>query len=393
VQVQHGDDAVYFDVAVIGGGIAGASVAAHLAPNASVAVIERESQPGYHATGRSAALFSEIYGNAPVRALSRASRAFLESPPPDFASAPILSPRGALHVGSRDDADLLDRTFEAGHRLIPSVARIAASAVLGKVPVMRPEAIDGGGVFEPDARDIDTSGLLQGFLRKVRDSGGKVLLGAPVTALEHGGSGWHIVSGGEDIRAGVIVNATGAWGDALAELAGARPVGLQPKRRTAFLIKPPEGLDPREWPLTIGAREDLYFKPDAGKLLVSPADETPSAPVDAQPDEMDVAVAADRLGQRTTIEVRRIEHKWAGLRTFAPDKTPVVGCDPDVAGFFWLVGQGGYGFQTAPALARLAAALVIGKGIPAEIQDQGITADQLSPARFSTAREAVARAH
>jgi D-arginine dehydrogenase len=182
----------------------------------------------------------------------------------------------------------------------------------------------------------------------------------------------------------VIVNAGGAWGDTLAALAGAKPVGLTPKRRTAFLIAPPAGMETRDWPLTISAHEDLYFKPDAGKLLVSPADETPSEPVDAQPEELDVAVAADRLAERTTIEVKRIEHKWAGLRTFAPDKTPVVGFDPGIAGFFWLTGQGGYGFQTAPAMARLAAALVAGKGVPPEIQDQGITADQLSPARFAS---------
>lgn len=380
-----------FDVAVIGGGIAGASVAAHLAPNASVVVIERESQPGYHATGRSAALFTEIYGNAPVRALSRASRAFLQSPPADFAAAPILSPRGALHIGGRDDVDLLDRAFETSHRLVPSVTRIMAAEVLGKVPAMRPEAVAGGGVFEPDARDIDTNGLLQGFLRRVRNGGGKILLDAPVTALESEGSGWRLVAGGQEIRAGVVVNAAGAWGDSLAGLAGADPVGLVPKRRTAFLITPPPGLETRDWPLTIGAHEDLYFKPDAGKLLVSPADETPSEPVDAQPDEMDIAIAADRLAQRTIIEVRRIEHKWAGLRTFAPDKTPVVGFDPSIAGFFWLAGQGGYGFQTAPAMARLAAALISGKGIPSEIQDQGITADQFSPARFAADNRCVAR--
>jgi D-arginine dehydrogenase len=380
-----------FDVAVVGGGISGASVAAQLVPGASVVLIERETQPGYHASGRSAALFSEIYGNVPVRALSRASRAFLEAPPAGFAAAPILSARGALHIGGRDDRDLLDRTFETAHRLVPSVERIAPSAVVGKVPAMRAEAVEGGGVFEPDARDIDTNGLLQGFLRRLRGGGGTILLDAPVTALERDGSGWRIRAGSREIKAGVVVDAAGAWGDSLAALAGANPVGLMPKRRTAFLVTPPEGLDIRAWPLTIGAHEDLYFKPDAGKLLVSPADETPSEPVDAQPDEMDVALAADRLAQRTTIEVRRIAHKWAGLRTFAPDKTPVVGYDPAVAGFFWLTGQGGYGFQTAPALARLGAALITGKSVPAEILDQGVTADQLSPARFDTGNLRAAR--
>jgi D-arginine dehydrogenase len=254
--------------------------------------------------------------------------------------------------------------------------------VLQRVPALRPEAVEGGGVFEPDARDIDTNGLLQGFLRRLRNGGGQVLLNATVTALEADRNGWRILAGTQEIRAGVVVNAAGAWGDSLAVLAGANPVGLVPKRRTAFLIAPPDGLAIRDWPLTIGAREDLYFKPDAGKLLVSPADETPSEPIDAQPEEMDIAIAADRLAQRTTIGIRRIEHKWAGLRTFAPDKTPVVGYDPAIGGFFWLAGQGGYGFQTAPAMARLAAALISCKGIPAEIHDQGITGDALSPTRF-----------
>jgi D-arginine dehydrogenase len=385
------NNALSVDVAVVGGGIAGASLAAQLVPLASVILIEREPQPGYHATGRSAALFSEIYGNAPVRALSRASRAFLEMPPAGFAAAPILTPRGALHVGRADESEALDRAFEAAHRLVASVARIERATVLRKVPAMRPDAVSGGGVFEPDARDIDTNALLQGFLRILRDGGGTVLLDAPVTALSRDPDGWHIAAGGREIRARTIVNAAGAWGDQLAALAGAAPLGLTPKRRTAFLIAPPAGMVARDWPLTIGVREDLYFKPDAGKLLVSPADETPSEPMDAQPDEMDIAIAADRLAQRTSIEVRRIEHKWAGLRTFAPDKTPVAGFDPDVPGFFWLVGQGGYGFQTAPALARLAAALITGKSIPADIQDQGITADQLAPARFAIARETVAQ--
>lgn len=373
-----------FDVAIIGGGIAGASVAAQIVPSASVVLVEREPQPGYHATGRSAALFSEIYGNAIVRALSRASRSFLENPPADFGEVPILGPRGALHVGGRDDGEALDRAFEGARRLVPSVERLTADAVLAKVPVLRPEAVVGGGVFEPDARDIDTNGLLQGFLRRVRAAGGRILLDAPVTALEREHAGWRITAGGQELRAAVVVNAAGAWGDRIAALAGATPVTLTPKRRTAFLIQPPAGLDTRSWPLTIGAREDLYFKPDAGKLLISPADETPSEPMDAQPEELDIAIAADRLAALTTIEVRRIEHKWAGLRTFAPDKTPVVGFDPAVAGFFWLVGQGGYGFQTAPAMARLAAALISGKGIPAEIEDQGVSADALAPARFST---------
>lgn len=372
-----------FDVAIIGGGIAGASAAAHIAPGASVVLIEQESQPGYHATGRSAALFSEIYGNATVRALSRASRAFLEQPPAGFAAAPILTPRGALHVGGSADIGILDHSFATAHRLVASVKRLGADDVRAMVPVLRREAV-AGGVFEPDACDIDTNGLLQGFLRRLRAGGGEILLDAPVTAIQRERDSWRITAGTRQLRAATIVNAAGAWGDQVAAMAGAAQVGLAPKRRTAFLIRPPHGFATGAWPLVIGAREDLYFKPDAGMLLVSPADETASAPVDAQPEEIDIAVAVDRLAALTTIEVRRIEHKWAGLRTFTADKTPVVGFDPERAGFFWLVGQGGYGFQTAPALGRLAAALLRG-GVPSDLEDQGITAAALAPARLNAA--------
>lgn len=370
------------EIAIIGGGIAGASAAAQMAQTSSVALIERESHPGYHATGRSAALFSEIYGNAPVRALSRASRAFLENPPAGFAGAPILGPRGAMHVGGDEDREMLDRSFEAGHRLVPSVRRLDAKGVLDIVPVLRREMITNG-VFEPDARDIDTNGLLQGFLKQLRALSGQVLLDSEVTALARDGGGWILRLGERELRARIVVNAAGAWADHIAALAQAKPLGLTPKRRTAFLIKPPQDLSTGAWPLTIGAREDIYFKPDAGLLLVSPADETPSAPVDAQPEELDIAIAVDRLTAITHLDVRRIERKWAGLRTFASDKTPVVGFDPALEGFFWLAGQGGYGFQTAPAISRTAAALIAGKPFPAQLEDQGLTRAELDPARFA----------
>jgi D-arginine dehydrogenase len=376
------DGRLEFDIAVIGGGIAGASAAAEIARKFSVVLIERESQPGYHATGRSAALFSEIYGNEMVRRLSKASRGFMENPPEGFASAPILSPRGALHFGGDADIALLETAFEAAHELVPSVQRLDAKEILRIVPVLKPENVSIG-VFEPDARDIDTNGLLQGFLRQLRALGGEVLLSAEVTGLTRQSGGWNIRLGERELSAKIVVNAAGAWGDHVAEMVGAAPIGLTPKRRTAFLIKPPASVDTRSWPLVIGAREDLYFKPDAGLLLVSPADETPSAAMDAQPEDMDIAIAADRLMTMTNLEVTRIEHKWAGLRTFAADKTPVAGFDPAVEGFFWLVGQGGYGFQTASALSRVAGALLAGDELPSDLQNHGITSAALDPARFS----------
>ncbi len=347
----------------------------------SVVVLEREAHPGYHATGRSAALFSEIYGNDTVRMLSVASRPFLAAPPAGFSQSPILTPRGAMHVGTSADLDLLDRLYESARRLVPSVRRLGAEEVRARVPVLRVD-LTAGGVIEPDAMDIDTNALLQGYLGQFRQAGGQILLNAEVTGMARRGSNWILETQVGRIEAGMVVNAAGAWADEVARIAGARPVGLVPKQRTAFVFRPPSDVDIREWPLVISAREEFYFKPDAGNLLVSPADETPSEPMDAQPEELDVAIAADRLMSATNLEVRHILHRWAGLRTFANDKTPVSGFDPDVEGFLWHAGQGGYGFQTAPAMASVTAALALGKPIPGNLQDLGLSEKMLSPTRF-----------
>ncbi len=370
-----------YDVAVIGAGIAGAAVAANLAASKSVVVIERESHPGYHATGRSAALFSEVYGNDVVRKLSIAGRPFLADPPNGFSTSPILTPRGAMHVGTSADLEVLDRLYESAHRLVPSVRRLDSREVRERVPVLRTESV-AGGVIEPDAMDIDTNELLQAYLRQIRQRGGRILVDAEVLGLTRGGAGWILETRAGKVEAGIVVNAGGAWADDIARMAGARPVGLIPKRRTVFVFTPPSDIDVRTWPLVIGARENFYFKPDAGNLLVSPADETPSRPMDAQAEELDVAIAADRLMSATSLEVRHIQHRWAGLRTFTADKTPVSGFDPEIEGFLWHAGQGGYGFQTAPGMGSYTAALAMGKPIPANLQDLGLTDQALSPARF-----------
>lgn len=375
-----------FDVAIIGAGIAGASAAAEIGRSRSVVLLERESQPGYHTSGRSAAMFSETYGNAAIRGLSIASRSYLENPPAGFSAAPILTPRGAMHVGAASDVDLLDRLHETSHKMVRSVRRLTGEQVLQRVPVLRPDQITGG-VFEPEAMDIDTHGMLQGYLRQFRAGGGQVLLNAEVRGLSKTNTGWSIDTPLGTITAEIIVNASGAWADEIARLAGARPVGLVPKRRTAFTFRPDTDMAFQAWPLVIGAREDFYFKPDAGNLLVSPADETPSGATDAQPEEIDVAIAADRLMTATTLEVRHIAHRWAGLRTFSADKSPVAGFDRHVENFMWLAGQGGYGFQTAPALAALAGAIVTGQPVPAQLRELGITEATLSPARFSDGEE------
>lgn len=370
-----------YDVAVIGAGIAGASAAAQIARTRSTVLIERETQPGYHASGRSAAMFTETYGNSAIRALTIASRPFFEKPPEGFAAAPLLGARGALFVGGEAELGLLDEIHATAHRLVPSVRQVTADEVVAMVPAFRRDKV-AGGVYEPDAMDIDTNGLLQGFLRQFRKDGGKLVLDGEVLALAHKPSGWRIDTRAGTISAQLIVNAAGAWADDIARLAGARPRGLQPKRRTAFLFQPPSPYETAKWPLAIGAREDFYFKPDAGNLLVSPADETLSPATDAQPEELDIAIAADRVMGMTHFDIRHISHSWAGLRTFAPDKTPIVGFDAAVPGFFWLAGQGGYGFQTSPALAGLAADLVAARPFPARLHGLGLRPEMLSPARF-----------
>jgi D-arginine dehydrogenase len=369
------------DVIVIGAGIAGASIAGNLAPHAKVVVLEAESQPGYHTSGRSAALYSEIYGNAIVRALSTGSRGFFDTPGDDFAGFTLTRPRGALHAGKPGDEALLAARTTEYAALVPSVRQVGAQEMRQLVPILRPEAV-AGAVFEPDALDLDTNGMLQGFLRMARRAGATLVTDARVESLQAESGLWHARTREAAYSAPVVVNAAGAWADHVASLAGLAPIGITPKRRTAFLVDPPAGLAVDAWPLVVDVHESWYFKPDAGKLLVSPADETPSPPCDAQPEELDVAIAVERVEAATTLAIRRIAHRWAGLRSFARDKTPVVGFDPRARGFFWCAGQGGYGFQTAPALGRAGAALARGAALPDDLTALGVTAAALAPQRL-----------
>jgi len=374
-----------FDAAVIGAGIAGASVASELArAGLRVLLLETESQPGYHTTGRSAALYSEAYGNDVIRAITTASRPFYEAPPAGFASHPLLTPRGVLMTGRTDQLDKVHAEAAAVATRVRNVRVIDADAALARVPVLRREQV-AAALLEPDAMDIDVNALHQGYLRSAKAHGVVLALDAQVIAIEREPSGWRLQTRqahSSTWRAQAVVNAAGAWGDEVAALAGVRRVGLAPLRRTALVFDVPPELDVRGWPAVVDIDESWYFKPDAGAVIASPADETPSPPCDAQPDELDVAMCVDRLQQATTFDIRRIKHAWAGLRTFAPDRTPVVGYEPDAGGFFWLVGQGGYGIQTAPAMARLAAQLVQQRALPADIEALGASAAQLSPRRF-----------
>ena len=369
------------DVVVIGAGIAGAAAAAHLAENRSVILVERESQPGYHSTGRSAALFTETYGNRAIRALTGASRAFYENWAEGFAEHPILTPRGALMYAMPGQEAQLEAAWADLSALDPRVRRLDPTEAREIVPVLRPDHVLGA-VYEPDAMDIDVHELHQGYLRLLRRRGGRIVTDAEVLGLSRSAGVWAAATKAGDFAAPVIVNAAGAWCDALASLAGLPPIGLIPKRRTALTIPPPADVDTRTWPMALDVGETFYFKPDAGRLLVSPADETPIEPCDVQPDELDVAIAIDRLMHATTIEVTRVERKWAGLRSFVADKTTVCGFDPLADGFFWLAGQGGYGIQTAEAMARCAVSLIDGDALPADIAAKGLAPAVLSSARF-----------
>ena len=375
------DTATHFDVIVLGAGMAGASMAAELAPRRRVLLLELEDQPGRHTTGRSAAMFFESYGNATVRGLTRASRAFLEQPPEGFADVPLMSPRAALFVAGPEAAPRLQDmlgSFQEGTGLKP----LPREEALRQVPILRPEAV-AAAALDDSGRDMEVAAILQGYLRLLRRAGAQVVLGAGEVALHRQAGQWTVDSRAGRFQAPVIVNATGAWADVVARQAGARPVGLQPMRRTAMTIPAPEGHDTRHWPMVIDVDETVYFKPDAGQFLLSPANEDPMDPCDVAPEELDIAIAVDRFETLTTHPVRRIAHRWAGLRSFVADRAPVAGWDTQAESFFWLAGQGGYGIQMAPALARAAAALVLGQALPEDIAAQGVTPQALSPQRLA----------
>jgi len=373
------------DFLIIGGGIAGASAAFELAAFGRVVLIERESQPGYHSTGRSAALYSQTYGNATVRALTVGSWSFYAEAAGGFTEHPVLCPRGVLLVGRDDQRAALEQSFELGRRFAPSVERLDAGATLDRAPMLRPDYV-ASSVWEPDAMDMDVHAIHHGYLKGLRARGGELVTDAELVGLTRRDGIWQAETRAGAFAAPWVVNAAGAWADGVAILAGLPPVGLVPRRRTAITFDPVPAMDDAaRWPMVCDVAETFYFKPESGRLLGSPADETPVGPCDVQPEELDVAVAVDRIEAAVTFSIRRIAHRWAGLRTFAPDKAPVVGVDEMAPGFFWLAGQGGYGIQTAPAMARTAAALLISGAIPGDLAARGLDASDLAPGRLRAA--------
>lgn len=364
------------DVIVIGGGIAGASAAAEIAADgARVLLLEMENQPGYHATGRSAAMYEPSEGAPVVRALTRASHGFLSAPPAGFTDVPLLSPRGVLMLAYSGDERPIEEAVQNGY------VEVDAAFAHSKLPLAR---VDGAAaiLWDGRAQDIDVDALHAGRLRALRRAKGEIVTDAPVRHGRCVDGVWRLEAGGESCEAPVVVVAAGAWSDQVAQACDIAPVGLQPKRRSAAIIAGPPGASVNDWPEILPIDISFYCKPMGGKLMLSPAEEEPVEPHDAWADDLRLAEAAAALEQMVDLQVQRLERTWGGLRTFARDGLPVVGFDPGVEGFFWLAGQGGYGIQTSPALSRLAAALVARQDVPADLAREGISLETLSPRRF-----------
>lgn len=368
-------------IVVVGGGIAGISAAYELAADHQVVVLEQERVLAYHTTGRSAALFTENYGDGTVRPLTAASRTFFDRPPAGFADHPLLTSRGALTIARPDQLATAHHLFEAGRSRSDAVQWIASDAAVSMCPILRGEHM-AAAVWEPDASDIDVAALHQGFVRGVRGRGGDIETSAELTAAEWSNGAWHVQAGEELFTADIVVNAAGAWADVVAQRCGIDPIGFVPRRRTAFMVAAPDGAT--AWPMIIDADEAFYFKPDGGQLLCSPGDQTPSEPVDARPEEVDIAIAIERINAATTLDLRHVRSQWAGLRTFAPDGAMVIGRDPDTPSFLWLAGQGGTGIQSAPAAARFVASIAEDHEPPNDILAAGLDLPGVSPARFQS---------
>lgn len=371
-----------YEVAVIGAGIAGASAAYELQARGETLLIERERLPGQHTTGRSAAFLVESYGTPVVQRLTRAGRGFLERPPAGFSEHPLLHPRPCVYFAREDQVERLRAQAQAAAEGGTAMRALPVAELYRRCPALRPGyAVEA--IAEEAAQSIDVAALLAAYLRGFKARGGSLLARFEVQRLERADGHWRISDGGQTLLARRVVNAAGAWADGVAGLAGLPPLGLRPLRRTALAFDAPPGVDPRGWPCMIDADEDFYLKPDGAGLLASPCDETPSEACDAQPDELDVAVAIDRVERAFAIEVRSLRRRWAGLRTFAPDRVPVIGEDARQPGFHWFAGQGGFGIMTSPGAARALAGLVWDGALPESHKALGLTPESLSPRRFS----------
>lgn len=374
-----------YDYVIVGAGMAGVSLAYRLPESAQVLVLERESHAAYHSTGRSAAMFVETYGTETIRALTVAGNDFFSHPPAGFSDQPILLPRGVLYVGTAEQQGLLDSQYQDWHEQGLDVSRLSAEEALAMVPCLDPAQL-AGALYDGQGQDMDVHALHQGFLKGAQAKGVKLRLDTEVVSAKWDGECWEVQLNSEPttLRTRVLVNAAGAWADTLAERCGVQALGIQPKRRSAFLFSPPEGVDHREWPAVIDIGEEFYFKPDAGMLLGSPANADDVDAHDVVAEELDVATGIYRIEERTQLRIRRPSHTWAGLRSFAPDGELVIGQDAQCPGFFWLAGQGGYGIQTAAGASLLAASLLQKQDLPESLKALKIDPAVVSPARFRT---------
>jgi D-arginine dehydrogenase len=364
------------DILVIGGGIAGLSAAAALSSHARVTVLEAEEQIGFHSSGRSATMLHYALGDRLVRALTLASRGFFDDPPEAFSEVPIGRPMPVLVYAREDERAGLD-ALDAEISPFAELERLDAQGVHELCPLLRGDAVHG--IADRRGIRLDPHALLQGNLRQLRSRGGELVTGARAATLRRAEGLWRITTEkGDPYQAPILVNAAGSWADHVAALAGVMPLGFEPKRRTIITFDAPPGTRLEGLPFAKTVGDELYFAPESGRLFASPMDEVPSDPCDAQPDEQEIALAAWRMEERTTVRVERIHSKWAGLRTFAPDRHPVAGFAPDTEGFFWLAGQGGFGLQTSPAMAGIAASLIASTPWPVD----EVTVEELSPARF-----------
>ncbi len=369
------------DYLIIGAGIAGASAAYHLGGEGSVIILEREDQPGYHSTGRSAAVFTENYGPRTMRVMSKVSAPFLRTPPEGFSDVPLLHDMGVMFVARDDQLAIVAALVKELRELSDTVVEVSRARAIELNPVLRPDYV-AAAAYDPPTAKMDVNAIHMGYLRKARADGAQMVMNAEVTSLEHKGGKWHVSTPAGEFAAPVVINAAGAWADVVAEMAGVRQIGLVPKRRTAFTFDPPAGHDVSTWTAAVDCEEQWYINTEAGQVLGSLADETPVPPQDVQPEEEDIALAVERIQRGTILEIKRINRAWAGLRSFVEDKCPVVGFAPDADGFFWLAGQGGYGIQTSWAMGLTARELAAGRAVPEKVQGFDVTEADLGPARL-----------
>lgn len=372
------------DFLVIGAGIAGAAAAMELAATGKVTMVEMEERPGYHSSGRSAALYTPNYGPAVVRAIIAFSTAFYRDPPAGFAAHPLLSPRQAITFVGSGGEERIDKFIALATRDTPT-HEISPAEACERAPLLKRDVV-ARAMLDPHVMDMDAHAIHQGFLRAFKSRGGMLATDQRITAVERSNGLWRAVGkAGAVFAAPILVNAAGAWADEIGQMAGLPPIGLQPKRRTAIIIGGDSALAPANLPAVDDGISEAYVKPDAGRLMSSLGDATPSPPCDAQPEDLDMAMIVDWLERHTHLSVRRIEHSWAGLRSFVADDSPVVGFDSAAQGFFWLAGQGGYGIMLAAALGRITHDLIRGGRLAGAYLDKGITESALSPARCRAA--------